>query len=163
MAEIRDYPVVTIANNIIRKNRARGMLLNCRGKTIVEDNVFHAPGAAILFEGDSFFWFEQGGVRDCVVRRNVFDNCLFGVWGKAVIDVGAGVREDREKSRYNRNILIEDNTFRVYDDGPLLHAYCVDGLTWRNNKVEKTNAYPPREREFQRFDVTFSDNVTIDE
>jgi hypothetical protein len=162
VAAIRDYPEVTIAGNTIRNNRARGMLLNCRGKTVVENNYFHTPGAAILFEGDSFFWFEQGGVRDCVIRNNTFDNCLFGVWGKAVIDVKAGILERREESRYNRNILIENNTFRMFDDLSLLHAYCVDGLTWRNNTVEKTDAYPPLGKSFKTFDISHCDNVSID-
>lgn len=163
IAAVGDYPVVTIANNHIRNNRARGMLLNCRGKTVVENNYFHTPGAAILFEGDAFFWFEQGGVRDCVIRNNTFDNCLFGVWGKAVIDVDSGIREDREISRYNRNIRIEDNTFRMFDDLSLMHAYCVDGLTWRNNTVEKTDAYPPKNQSFKRFDISYCDHVSIDD
>ncbi len=163
LAEIRDYPKVLIANNTIRNNRARGMLLNCRGKTIVENNYFHTPGAAILFEGDSFFWFEQGGVSDCIIRNNVFDNCVFGVWGKAVIDVKAGIREDKESSRYNKNVLIEGNTFRMYDDGTLLNAYCVDGLIWRNNTIEQTTAYPARAEKLERFVTNFCDNVQISE
>ncbi|HAV12880.1 MAG TPA: hypothetical protein DCX06_05215 [Opitutae bacterium] len=162
IAEIRDYPEVLIANNIIRNNRARGMLLNCRGRTVVENNYFHAPGAAILFEGDAAFWYEQGGVSDCVIRNNVFDNCLFGVWGKAVIDVKAGIQEDRELSRYNRNIKIANNTFRVFDKVTLLDVYCVDGLVWENNTIESTKDYPDRERNAQRFIVQHSDNVVID-
>jgi hypothetical protein len=162
LASLRDCPEVTIAGNIVRNNRARGMLLNCRGRTVVENNFFHTPGAAILFEGDSFFWFEQGGVRDCVIRNNRFDNCLFGVWGKAVIDVKAGIQERKEESRYNRNILIEDNLFRVFGEPSLLHAYCVDGLTWRNNQVEKTDAYPASGKAAKRFDVSHCDNVMID-
>lgn len=162
IATIRDYPEVTIANNIIRNNRARGMLLNCRGKTVVENNTFHTPGAAILFEGDAFFWFEQGGVRDCVIRNNVFDNCLFGVWGKAVIDVKAGIHERKDESRYNRNLLIEGNTFRVFEESPLLNAYCVDGLTWRNNVVEMTTEYPERAEEFEPFTIIHCDNVMVD-
>jgi hypothetical protein len=163
MAEIRDYPEVTIADNIIRNNRARGMLLNCRGKTVVQDNYFHTPGAAILFEGDSHFWFEQGGVSDCVIRNNTFDNCVFGVWGKAVIDVKAGIRENKETSRYNKNMRIENNVFRMYDGGLLLNAYCVDGLLWRSNKVERTSAYPERKNAQKRFEVNFCDNVKIEE
>jgi hypothetical protein len=162
IAEIRDYPEILIANNMVRNNRARGMLLNCRGKTVVENNTFHSPGAAILFEGDSFFWFEQGGVRDCVIRNNIFENCLYGVWGKAIIDVKAGILEDKETSRYNRNILIENNTFKIYDDLTLLNAYCVDGLIWRNNTVEKTEAYPKTGKLHKRFVVEYSDNVQID-
>ena len=163
LAEIRDYPEIEIANNVIRNNRARGMLLNCRGKTVVHDNYFHTPGAAILFEGDAFFWFEQGGVRDCTIQDNVFDNCVFGVWGKAVIDVKAGIREDKETSRYNRNVRVEGNTFRMYDQGLLLNAYCVDGLIWRNNQVEQTSAYPAREADQERYQVQFCDHVEIAE
>ena len=163
MAEIRDYPEIYIENNTIRNNRARGMLLNCRGKTVVENNYFHCPGAAILFEGDAHFWFEQGGVSDCVIRNNIFDNCLFGVWGKAVIDVKAGIREDKETARYNRNILIENNTFRVFDDYTLLNVYSVDGLTWRNNTIERTQAYPTGKNQGKPFVVTYSENVEIDD
>lgn len=162
LASLRDFPEVKIAHNIVRNNRARGMLLNCRGKTLVEYNYFHTPGAAILFEGDSFFWFEQGGVRDCVIRNNVFENCLFGVWGKAVIDVKAGILERKDESRYNKNILIENNTFRVFSEASLLHAYCVDGLTWRHNNIEKTNAYPASTKPAEQFDVSHCDNVVID-
>ncbi len=61
-----------------------------------------------------------------------------------MIDVKAGIREDKQTSRYNRNVRITDNTFRVFDQSTLLNAYCVDGLTWRENTVEKTVAYPPR-------------------
>jgi len=163
IAEIRDYPEVTIENNIIQKNRARGMLLNCRGKTVVNNNYFHSPGAAILFEGDSFHWFEQGGVQDCIISNNVFDNCMYGVWGKAVIDVKAGIQEELETSRYNKNILIENNTFQVYDEGTLLNAYCVDGLVWRNNIVRKSSAYPERDEKSQRFEIMHCDNVEIEE
>lgn len=163
IASIRDYPTIEISDNIIRNNRARGMLLNCRGKTVVRNNYFHTPGAAILFEGDAFFWYEQGGVRDCVIRDNVFDNCGYGVWGKAVIDVKAGIREDKETSRYNRNVRIEGNTFRMYDEGTLLNAYCVDGLIWRNNKIEQTSAYPARKKKLERFQIRHCDNVVIED
>jgi hypothetical protein len=162
IAEIRDYPEIYIHNNIIRKNRARGMLLNSRGKTIVEDNYFHSPGAAILFEGDASFWYEQGGVTDCVIRNNIFDNCLYGVWGKAVIDVGAGIYDDKELSRYNKNIKIYDNTFRVFDDVLFLNLYGVDGLSWYNNKVERTNNYPSTRKRDNFFHVEYSDNIRIE-
>jgi len=162
LAEVLDSPRVIIAHNIIRNNRARGLLINCRGKTVVENNYFHTPGAAILFAGDSTYWLEQGGVRDCVIRNNTFDNCLFGVWGKAIIDFTAGIREDKEISRYDRNVRIIGNPFRVFDQSTLLNAYCVDGLNWSDNSVQKTSAYPSREVELAPFVVNFCDNVSID-
>jgi len=163
IGELRDFPFIHISNNIIRRNRARGMLLNCRGKTIVENNYFHSPGAALLFEGDARYWFEQGGVSDCTIRNNTFDNCLFGVWGKSIIDFQPGIDEDMEKSRYNKNIKIYGNTFRTFDKALLVQAYCVDGFTWENNKIEPNNDYPPHRNNESLFQVKFSDNVKIDQ
>jgi len=136
---------VLIKGCTIRGNRARGILLGSRGKIMVEDNLFHVPGAAILFEGDARFWFEQAGVRDVVIRDNTFDSCNFGVWGKACIEVGSGIAEEcRAASRYNRNIRIEDNLFKVFGNSTLLGLYSVDGLLFKGNRLERTKAYPAR-------------------
>ena len=163
IGEVCDSQFVYIHDNYIGQNRARGMLLNCNGKTIVENNRFHSPGAAILFEGDASYWFEQGGVTDCTIQNNIFDNCLFGVWGKAIIDVGAGIKENRDSSRYNKNIKVLNNTFRTFDEGLLLQAYCVDGLLWKGNKIEKTTDYPATRVSKTLFKVDNSDNVNIDQ
>lgn len=136
---------VLIKNCIIGKNRARGILLGSRGKMVIEGNTFHTPGAAILFEGDARYWYEQAGVRDVMIRNNTFDNCNFGVWGNSTIQVGTGMaKEARKTSRYNKNIVIENNLFRVFDTTPLLNIYAVDGLKFRNNRIEKTSEYSPR-------------------
>lgn len=162
LGDMQQLSEVHIHHNYIGKNRARGMLLNSRGKIVVEHNTFHSPGAAILFEGDARYWFEQGGVRECIIRNNLFDNCLYGVWGKAVIDVGAGISDNKEESRYNRNIQVYDNIFRVYDDALLLQAYCVDGILWKNNKLEHTTAYPATRTNDSLFKVEFCDDVQIE-
>jgi len=162
VASLGNYPELYIQHCIMRGNRARGFLLNNRGKTIVEYNYFHVPGSAILFEGDARFWFEQAGVRDCVIRNNVFDNCNYGVWGEATIEVAAGITEEyRDKSRYNRNIVIEKNLFYVFDHHPIVKAYSIDGLIIRNNTIEHTNAYSSRNLNSNPFVITDSDNITI--
>ncbi|MEN9841719.1 MAG: hypothetical protein RL376_1519 [Verrucomicrobiota bacterium] len=155
---------VLIKNCIIRGNRARGILLGSRGKMVVEGNTFHTPGSAILFEGDARFWFEQAGVRDVIIRNNTFDNCNFGVWGRGVIMVGSGIsKEFRATSRYNKNITIENNLFRIFSKQPLLNLYSVDGLIFRNNRVERTTAYPETAAsEFKFFEVTDSDRVQLE-
>jgi len=157
------YPEVNINHCIMRNNRARGILLGSRAKMVIEDNVFHSPGAAILFEGDARFWYEQAGVRDCIIRRNVFDSCNFGVWGNSCIQVGSGIdKACRPTSRYNRGIIIENNIFRVFDPR-ILNIYCVDGLVFRNNRIEKSTEYPEQNRDAKAFEITDSDNVTIEE
>ena len=156
---------VLIRNCVIRGNRARGILLGSRGKMIIEGNTFHTPGAAILFEGDASFWFEQAGVRDVEIRGNTFDNCNFGVWGTACIQVGSGIsNEFRKTSRYNKNIKIEDNLFRVFSPLPLLSMYSVDGLTFRGNRLEKTQDYPaPEGHAGELFQIVESDNVKVED
>ena len=155
---------VLIKNCIFRGNRARGILLGSRGRMVIEDNVFHVPGAAILFEGDASHWFEQSGVRDVVIRGNTFDNCNYGVWGKACIDVKSGIADEfKPTTRYNRNITIEDNLFRVFSPLPLLCMYSVDGLTFRSNRLERTRDYPLSGVKPQpMFDITDSDNVQVE-
>jgi hypothetical protein len=163
VAAMDEYPEVSINHCIIRSNRARGILLGSRAKIVIEDNVFHVPGAAILFEGDARFWYEQAGVRNCIIRRNVFDNCNFGVWGNACIQVGSGIDKScQAASRYNRGIVIEDNTFRIFDPR-ILNIYSVDGLIFSNNKIEKSTAYPEQHKDAKMFEVTNSDNVRIEE
>lgn len=163
IAEVRDYANVLIKGNTMRRNRARGMLLNSRGKTVVEDNYFHVPGAAILFEGDARNWYEQGGVRDVTIRNNIFDNSHFSIWGNAIIAVAAGIdKEFQDVSRYNRNILIENNTFNVYDKGLLLDLFSVSDVTFKNNHIYKTDFFPARTLKTPEFFRTrFSDGVAI--
>ena len=155
---------VLIKNCVIRGNRARGVLLGSRGKMVVEGNTFHTPGSAILFEGDARFWFEQAGVRDVVIRGNTFDNCNYGVWGRGVITVGSGIsKEFRATSRYNQNITIENNLFRVFSDHPILNLYSVDGLNFRNNRLERTQAYPTTGKPADNlFEITDSERVQIE-
>jgi hypothetical protein len=156
---------VLIRNCVMRGNRARGILLGSRGPMVVEGNTFHIPGAAILFEGDSRFWFEQAGVRDVVIKGNTFDNCNYGVWGTGCIQVGSGIADEfRSVSRYNRNIRIEKNLFRHFSNLPLLHLYSVDGLTFTGNRLERTKAYPaPDAGGWEMFKITDSDNVKVEE
>ena len=164
VAEDDAYPDVLIQGCYIGNNRARGLLIGSRGKVIIERNTFHTPGAAILFEGDGRYWYEQSGVRDVMIRDNVFDNCLYGssTWGNAVISVGSGI-PDKEHSRYHKNILVENNVFRGFDHR-IVNLYCVDGFTFRENKIEFSDAdYPAYGRPEDRFIFKNCDNVNIEE
>ena len=157
----RHNPEVLIRHCVLGQNRARGFLLGSRGKIVVEKNTFHTPGAAILLEGDASFWFEQAGVRDLTVRDNLFENCNYGVWGNAVIQVGAGIDPDhRSVSRYNRNITIERNTFKVFDRR-ILHAYSLENLLFRENTILSSSDYPLLHQQADPFQTSHSDNIEI--
>jgi hypothetical protein len=84
-------------NNIVRHNRARGMLIATKGKVIIENNYFNTSGCAILFQSDGEFWFESGGVYDVEIRNNHFDACRYSPWGNAIIDCTPRPAEEEGK------------------------------------------------------------------
>ena len=158
-----EYPEVLIKGCRMRGNRARGLLLGSRNRMVIEDNYFHIAGAAILIEGDANYWYEQSGVRDVVIRRNLFENDNYGSpgWGSACIAVGSGI-PDRETSRYHRNIRVEGNTFRVFDPR-IVNLYCVDGFVFtQDNVIEYTDDYPVLSGEKRNFITRNCDNIVIE-
>ena len=82
-------------------------------------------------------------MRDLIIRHNNFDNCNYANWGRGLIGCGAGINADCYNANYyNRNILIEDNTFTIHRT-PLLSLYCVDGITFvRNRIIASGTQYP---------------------
>ncbi len=139
----RSSPEVVITGCVFRGNRARGILLGSGGPTLVENNLFHNPGAAVLLEGDGHRWFEQAAVRDLLIRGNTFENCNFGVWGRAVIEISSPhIQESGIGERCHRNITITGNRFLSFDDTPILYARGVSSLRYYENSHEKTSAYP---------------------
>lgn len=163
-----EYPDVLVDNCTVLKNRARGFLLGSRGKIVVQNSYFHTQCAAIDLEGDGRFWFEQAGVRDLTLRNNVFDNCNYSLMlGVGVIMVGSGIEESKKPdSRYNRNISIENNEFKLANPC-ILNLYSVDNLIFKNNKLTKTTDYPMSEwwqkQGLKPYQISNSSNINIQE
>lgn len=145
-------PEVEIRNcRILKRHRARGILITTPRKVVIEDNYFRTAGAAILIEGDFNYWFESGACTNLTIRNNLFDNCLTsgnrhghgGEWGDAVITITPShVPVDENADTYHKNIRIEHNIFNVFD-APVLRAISVRGLYFQENTINKTQAYPP--------------------
>lgn len=139
---LRWTPDVTISGCTAQKNRARGFLLNTGGTVKVTHNRLHTPGAAILIAGDAQYWFESGPVNDVHIAANLFDNCNYGVWGRAAVDINPEIEKHLQATtRYHRNIRIESNTFRAFDDR-YVAAQGVEGLVISNNLLEPSQDYP---------------------
>ena len=164
VAADEEYPDVLIKDCHMASNRARGLLLGSRGRIVIEDNYFHIAGAAILFEGDGNYWFEQSGVRDVVIRNNVFENGNYGCpgWGAACIAVGTRIPDLDGPECYHRNILVENNTFRVFDPR-ILNLYSVDSLTFRNNRIEMTDDYELDGSANEKFVYHHCKNIDIEQ
>ena len=113
---LNDNPDVIIKNCTIQKNRARGFLIGTKGKVLIENNYFHTWWGAIDLYANGTDWFEQGGVNDLTIRGNVFDDCNYGLnVGLGVIIVLANMEfNPANPTYYNKNILIENNTFKIF-------------------------------------------------
>ncbi|MDR2138839.1 MAG: hypothetical protein LBP50_04755 [Tannerella sp.] len=136
---------------ILKKHRARGILVTTPGDVLIEDNYFRTAGTAILIEGDMDYWFESGANTNVRIRNNVFEDCLTSgnrngnrwEWGDAVITITPSHRPADEKTEpYHKNIVICNNVFKVFD-APLLRARSVRGLQFIENEVIKTDTYAP--------------------
>lgn len=102
-------------NNVVRNNRARGMLVATRGKAVIENCYFHTSGCAILFEANGEYWYESGGVQDVTIRNNTFDGCKYSVWGSATVECAP--RKATESGKYfSREIKVIDNKFHMIND-----------------------------------------------
>jgi hypothetical protein len=138
-------PDLHIHGCTFRRNRARGALITTAGTVVVEDNEISSAGAAILITSDANSWFESGAVKDVTIRGNVFRDCLYGTehWGPAVITIRPQIMDFDAwgETCMHANITIEDNRFETFDE-PLLYACSVDGLTFRNNAVVRTDTHP---------------------
>lgn len=133
---------VLISDCVMGSNRARGPLITTLGKVRIERNTFHSGGTAIRISGEALNWFESGPVEDVEICNNVFDNCNFGVWGKALIDILVDVTPENRIAPVHRNIRIHHNTIHRFHK-PLVMAYCVDGLAFHDNEIIESNDYPP--------------------
>lgn len=123
--ELNKNPEVYFINNTVLQNRARGILLASKGKTVVSGNRFNTPGAAISFESNGHFWYESGGVSDALIENNIFYNCSFSeyVWGSAVIQMSKRKKNDGKRF-YHGKVVVRNNKFVGNKKPPFIAADC---------------------------------------
>ncbi len=137
-------PAVVFRNNVVRNNRARGVLFTTPKPVVCESNLFdHVSGSAILFAGDAQGWYESGACEDVLVRGNVFRDCLTSTFQfcDGVIASWPMVREiEKQRTHYHRNFRIVDNTFETFDV-PLLFALSTDDIRFTGNVIRRNDHY----------------------
>ncbi len=138
-------PDVSITNSFFGNCRARGLLVTTPGKVLIEKNVFESSGSAILIAGDANGWFESGGVKDVVIRNNVFnDVCLTAMYqfSEAIISIYPEIPKLTSIQPFHRNIRIEKNTFNPFDF-PVLYAKSTEGLFFNDNIIRRSYRFKP--------------------
>ncbi len=159
-------PEVVFSDNIIRNNRARGSLFSTPRSVVCENNLFdHTHGTAILLCGDCNGWFETGPCKDVLIKNNTFINALTSNYQftNAVISIYPEIPNlEEQKKFFHSGIVIEDNTFEMFDR-PILYAKSTDGLIFRNNTVKYNNDFEPFHWNSHLFFFEKVANVTIED
>lgn len=154
-------PDVVFSESSVGKNRARGLLLSTSGKVLVEKSRFHAPGSAIRISSGVDHWYESGPASEVVIRDNIFDNCRYGLWGEAVIDIVAvDGKDSTSTSPYHGRVAITGNRFITFD-GLIVHAYRTAELVFTGNTIEASKAYPPFRTVTSPVEVRAVDKVEV--
>ncbi len=122
-------PNVHLDGCVCGNNRPRGYLLTTCGKVLVENCTFFNMYCGIECAGDANSWFESGPVTDVTIRNNRFEDAAYA--GGTAISICPAVKEVSGKP-YHRNIVIENNHFRMHEKR-FLHASHTAGLVFRNN------------------------------
>ncbi|MFN8254560.1 MAG: right-handed parallel beta-helix repeat-containing protein [Bacteroidales bacterium] len=156
-------PDVLIKNSFFGSNRARGILMTTPGKVLIENNTFESSGSAILIAGDANGWFESGAVTDVTIRNNIFnDPCMTSMYQfcDGIISIWPEIPKPENNKLFHRNIKIENNEFRPFDY-PVLYAKSVDGLTFKNNRLIKSNRFKPFHSRKYTITLDYCNNVEI--
>lgn len=132
---------VRIAGCVAGNNRARGFLISTLGRVVIEDNTLHTPGSAIQCCCDASSWYESGPVEDVTIKGNRFNDCLYGVWGRALIAVNPVLSGSSGLPPVNKNVRVIDNDI-VTSDPRIVFARSVAGLQFTDNRLVASATYP---------------------
>lgn len=137
-------PEVEIRDCHFGSCRARGLLLSTPRRSLVIGNRFDSSGSAILIAGDAKYWYESGGVRDCLIAGNTFsDYCLGSKYQycEAIISICPDITTPIVETPVHRGITIFDND--IYTSGqPVLYALGTHGLLFRDNRIHRSERIP---------------------
>ncbi len=128
-------PTFTVRGCTIRNHRARNLILKTPLKTVIEDNNLSSMMSAILFRGETFFWFESGAVNDVIIRNNKFKN--YADCGKphAAIYITPRLSENFDQTEcYDKNIQIINNEIDGFNPRAVW-ADRAENLIIKDNKI----------------------------
>jgi len=133
-------PSVTISNCRFERTNTRGLLITTRKKVLIGNNTFYRTGMhAILIANDASSWYESGPVQNVSIMNNTFEECGYNqAPGNYVIAIAPENHELVPGYMVHRNIIIEKNTFKVYDY-PILTARSTENLVFTGNKIIQTD------------------------
>ncbi|UXX80073.1 right-handed parallel beta-helix repeat-containing protein [Reichenbachiella carrageenanivorans] len=137
------HAAALIENNIIRNNRARGLLISTPRKVEVRNNYISSQMAAFRITGDLGLWNESGPCDSLIIENNKIENCVYSGIPQSVFQIDPQYESKKYiEGAYSRNIFIRNNEIRTFD-ASILKAMSVDGLYFQGNDIIQTDTYLP--------------------
>lgn len=150
-------------NNYFGSGRARGILISVPQPVLIEHNVFETAGCAILLAGDANQWFESGACHDVHIKNNVFSSaCLCAMYQfcEAIISICPEIPKPKVDRPFHENIRIENNVFHPFDY-PVLYAFSVRDLSFKNNTIIRSTTYKPWHKRKHMITLNSCEHVTV--
>ncbi len=128
-------PTFTMRGCTIQNHRARCIVLKTPLKTLIEENYFSGMMSAVLFRGESFFWYESGQVEDVLIQHNTFHNAADCGTKHGVLYVTPKLGASFDDSAlYDRNIRFVGNIIET-SNPKIVWADRVLGLLIKDNHI----------------------------
>ena len=154
-------PTFTMRNSVVRNNRARSIVLKSPLKTVIENNEFSSMMSAVFFRGETFFWYESGGVTDVLIQNNRFVNVAHGGPEHAALYITPRLDKSFSTSQlYDQNIRFINNKIETFDSR-IVWADRVNGLTIKGNTIKKTFDFVQQYPNSPMFDFTNCKDVSL--
>jgi len=153
---------VDFRNSVVRRNRARTLLISTQGDVLIENNNFSTCTAfSLLFEGDATYWYESGPVKNVVIRNNAFKDFGLVNGNCQIFRFTPRVAFDGAPSHYyHKNVVFENNTCEI-SSRVLVFANSVENLIIKGNTILPSKDYPLSTSEAPVFEFTNSKDVSI--
>lgn len=117
--------------------------------------------SAVLFRGETFYWYESGNVEDVMIRHNHFKHCAYSGSEHAVMYITPRLGKSFDSTEpYDRNIQLVDNIIETFDSRIVI-ADRAEGLVIKGNKITKTNSGAPLFPDAPLFDLINCKDVQI--
>ncbi|MBB6461698.1 alpha-1,3-galactosidase-related protein [Flammeovirga kamogawensis] len=136
-------PTFTMRGCEIKNHRARNIVLKSPLKTVIENNTLSSMMSSILFRGETYYWFESGGVEDVLIQNNTFTNCATAGKEHAVMWVTPRLgKEFSTEEIYDKGIKFINNTINTFD-ARIVRADRTSAVLIKGNTITKTSDFTP--------------------
>ena len=154
---------VDFKNSIVRRNRARSLLISTQGDVLIENNNFSTcTDFSLLFNGDASYWHESGPVKNVVIRNNYFKDFGLVNGNSQVIRFSPHlIYEGIPSNYYHKNIIFENNVCEVLCRS-LVYANSVENFIIRDNIFLPSKDYPISNSKTPSFEFNNSKGVRME-